>query len=76
MVEVKEHIVKVLISVSDWLDLVEVRWNVADLIEVLRAHLTDMEVDHMAVVGIYFEELIFGQVICIKPMLDVHVLVR
>jgi hypothetical protein len=55
--------------------LVEVRGNVANFVEVLRSHLTDVEVDHVAVVGIYLGQFVLIQVLRVEPVLDVHVLV-
>jgi hypothetical protein len=56
--------------------LVEVRGNVANFVEVLRSHLTDVQVDHVAVVGVDLGQLVLVQVLGVQPVLDVHVLVR
>jgi len=56
--------------------LVEVRGNVANFVEVLGSHLTDVQVDHVAVVGVDLGQLVLVQVLGVQPVLDVHVLVR
>lgn len=52
VVEIEEHVVQVSILVSNRLNLIEVRGDVADLVEILGSHLTDVQVDHVAIVGI------------------------
>jgi hypothetical protein len=54
VVEIEEHIIKVLVIVTDRFDLVEVRRNVGNFIKVLRANLTDMEINHVAIVSVDF----------------------
>jgi len=76
VVEIEEHVVKLHISVTDWFDLIEVRRNVADFTEVLWSNLTDVKIDHMAVVSINLSDLVLGKILCVEPVLDVHVLVR
>jgi hypothetical protein len=56
--------------------LIEVRRNVADFTEVLWSNLTDVKIDHMAVVSINLSDLVLGKILCVEPVLDVHVLVR
>jgi hypothetical protein len=53
-----------------------VRRNVADFTEVLWSNLTDVKIDHMAVVSINLSDLVLGKILCVEPVLDVHVLVR
>jgi hypothetical protein len=50
--------------------------NVANFVEVLRSHLTDVQVDHLAIVGVDLGQLVLVQVLGVQPVLDVHVLVR
>jgi hypothetical protein len=54
VVKVEEHVVQILILITDWLNLVEVRRNIRNLIKILRSHLTNVEIDQMAIVGIDF----------------------
>ena len=56
--------------------MVEVRRNVANFVEVLRSHLTDVQVDHVAVVGVDLGQLVLIQVLGVHPVLNVDVLVR
>lgn len=56
--------------------MVEVRGNVANFVEVLRSHLTDVEVNHVAVVGVDLGQLVLVQVLGVHPVLNVHVLMR
>ena len=76
VIEIKEHVVEVLILVTDRLNLVEVRRNVGHLIEVLRAHLTNVKINHVAIVGVYLIQFLSGKRFSLNPMLHVHMLVR
>jgi hypothetical protein len=76
VVEVEEHVVQVLVGVADRLKLVEMSGDVGDLVQVVRAHLTDVEVNQVVVVGVDLSELITGEVLSVEPVGDVHMLVR
>jgi hypothetical protein len=56
--------------------LIEVSRDVADFVEVVRPHLTDVQVDHVAVVGINLVQLGIGKICSVKPVLHMHMLVR
>jgi hypothetical protein len=45
VVKVKEHVVQILILITDWLNLVEMRRNIRNLIKVLRSHLANVKID-------------------------------
>lgn len=76
MIEVKEHVVKVLTLITSRFNLVKMSRNVAHFIQVLGSHLTDVEIDHMTVICVNFKHLVFSQSICVKPVEYMHVLVR
>jgi hypothetical protein len=52
VIKIEEHVVELNISVTNRFDLIEVRRNIADFTEILRAHLTDVKIDHVAIVSI------------------------
>ena len=76
MVELKEQVVQVFVLVPGCFQLVEVRRDIAHFVEILRSDLTYVQVNQVAVVSIYFEELFFSQVFNIEEPLNVDVLVR
>jgi hypothetical protein len=45
VVKVKEHVVQILILITDWLNLVEMRRNIRNLIKVLGSHLANVKID-------------------------------
>lgn len=57
MVKVKEHVVQVLVLVADRFNLVEVRRNIRNLVKVLWTDLANVQINHMAIVGIDLVEL-------------------
>jgi hypothetical protein len=57
VVKVKEHVVQVLVLVADRFNLVEVRRNIRNLVKVLWTDLANVQINHMAIVGIDFVEL-------------------
>jgi hypothetical protein len=61
VVEVEEHVVEVLVVISSRLQLVEMRRNVADLVQVLGSHLTDVEINHVLVVGVDLGHLLLSE---------------
>ena len=76
VIEIEEHVVEVLILVTDRLYLVEVRRNVGHLIKVLGSHLTNVKVNHVAVVSVDLIQLLRGKRISLHPVLHMHMLVR
>lgn len=76
MIEVKEHVIKMLVRITGNFHLVEMSRYVTHFIQVLRSYLTDVEIDHMTVICINLKHLIFRQSICINPVGYVHVLMR
>lgn len=76
MIELKEHVVQVNVLISGRFNLVEMRRNVADLIEVLRSDLANMQVNHMAVVGINLCKFFLSELLGIYESLNMNVLVR
>jgi hypothetical protein len=57
VIKVKEHVVQVLVLVADRFNLVEVRRNIRNLVKVLWTDLANVQINHMAIVGIDFVEL-------------------
>lgn len=57
MIKVKEHVVQVLVLVADRFNLVEVRRNIRNLVKVLWTDLANVQINHMAIVGIDLVEL-------------------
>jgi hypothetical protein len=57
VVKVKEHVVQVLVLVADRFNLVEVRRNIRNLIKVMWTDLANVQINHMAIVGIDLVEL-------------------
>lgn len=45
VVKVKEHVVQILILITDWLNLVEMRRNIRNLIKVLGSHLANVKIN-------------------------------
>ena len=52
------------------------RRDIAHLIQVLWAHLTDVKINHVTVICVNLSQLILSEVLSVKPVLNVHVLVR
>lgn len=75
MVEVKVHVVQMRILVSSYVNLVQLGIYVAQVLQVLRPHLTYMQVHQMTIVTIYLKQLIFVQVFEIHVVLDMDMLV-
>jgi len=76
VIEFKEHVVEVGVLVANRLNLIEALGDVADLVEVLRSHLTDVEIYEVAVKAINFEHFIFCQAFSVDPVLNMDMLVR
>ena len=76
VVELKEHVVEVRVLITNRLNLVEALRDIANLVEVLRSHLTDVKVDQMAVEAVNFEHFILCQAFGINPVLNMNMLVR
>lgn len=76
MVELKEHVVEMLVLVIRRLKLVEMGRDVAHFIKVLGSDLADMQIYQVTVVSIDFEELFFSEVLYVEEPLDVNVLMR
>lgn len=76
VIELKEHVVQVLVPISGGLDLVVVRRDVADFVQVLRSDLADVQIDQVTVVSIDLGELLLVEVLGIEESLHMHVLVR
>jgi hypothetical protein len=54
VVEIEEHVVQVLVLITDRLDLVEVRRDVRHFVQILRTNLADVKIYHMAIVSVNF----------------------
>jgi hypothetical protein len=54
VVEIEEHVVQVLVLITDRLDLVEVRGDVRHFVQILRTNLADVKIYHMAIVSVNF----------------------
>jgi hypothetical protein len=65
-----------LVLVANRLYLVVMRWDVRNLVQILRAHLTDVQIDHVVIVSVDLVQLVTVQRISFDPVLHVHVLVR
>jgi len=76
VVELKEHVVEMLVLVIRRLKLVEMGRDVAHFIKVLGSDLADMQIYQVTVVSIDFEELFFSEVLYVEEPLDVNVLMR
>ncbi len=76
VIEIEEHIIQVVVSITDALHLVEMGRNVAHFIKVFRADLTDVEIDHMAIVCVDLSQLFLSEVFGVEPVLNVHMLMR
>lgn len=76
MVELKEDIIEITIFVLAVFNLIETRRNVTQIIEVLWSDLTDMQVNQIAVVSIDFKQLVFSQILCFQPVLDMDMFMR
>lgn len=76
VIEIEEHVIQVLISVADALELVEMSGDVAHLVKILGADLTDVKIDHMVIVGIDLGQLLLSESLRVEPVLDVNVLMR
>jgi hypothetical protein len=77
MVIFKVHVVEMFINSSccDF-NLVELWWNVAQLIQVLRSYLRDVQVNQMTVVAVELVQLLFGKILSVDEPLNVDILVR
>lgn len=51
------------------------RRDIADLVEVLGSHLTDVQINHVAIVGVDLCQFILSEIFSVEPVLDVDVLV-
>ena len=75
VVEIEEHVVQVVVLVTNRLNLVEVRGYITHLIQILRSYLTNVKIDHMAIIGINLSQFILCQALSIKPVMNMDVLV-
>lgn len=57
------------------LNLVQVSWDVADLVQILRSDLRDVQINQLAVVGIDLCQLLLGEIFHVEPFLDVDAFV-
>lgn len=64
------------IGVSSGLNLVEVRWDVGYLIQVLRSDLADVQIYQVTVVCVDLSEFLLIELLGINESLNVHMLVR
>jgi hypothetical protein len=55
VIEIKEHVIGMLEFIPCGFKLVELERNIGDLIKVSGPDLTDMEINEVSVVGIYFK---------------------
>jgi hypothetical protein len=76
MVELEEHVVEMLVSVTDRLYLVEALRNIADLVEVLGAYLANMQVNQVAVKAIDFKHFVLSEPLGVDVMVDMNMLMR
>ena len=65
-----------LVAVANGFQLIEVSGNVGNFVQVLRADLTDVQVDQVIVVSVDLSHLIVGKILGIEPVRDVNVLMR
>lgn len=72
----KEHVIKMHVWITGYFHLVEMSRNVTQFIQILRSNLTDVQIDHVAVICVNLEHLIFIQTICVHPVGYVNVIMR
>lgn len=63
------------VLVSDGLQLIEVRWDVAKLIQILWSNLWNVQINQVTIVCVDFIELIFSQLLSVEIPLNVNVFV-
>jgi hypothetical protein len=71
----KEHVIEVIILVSGDIELVESVGYVTNFIQVLWPDLTDVQIDQISVVGINLKEFFLIKLLCVKPSLNMNLLV-
>jgi hypothetical protein len=76
VVVLEEHVVQVQRLNEVGVYLVEMRWNVALLLDNTRTHLSNVHINHQAVVAVNLEEFVFSQILGVHEVLDVHMFVR
>lgn len=60
MVVLKEHVVQVVVTRKASSSLIEVRWDVADLVDDTRSNLCNVHIDKEGIVSVDLEELVLG----------------
>ena len=75
MIVLEEHIVQIFILSEPKCDLVHMWWNITNLIDNSRPDLSNMHVDHQAIVAIDLKQFVLCQVFCVNIMLNVAMLV-
>lgn len=70
----EEHVVQVQVALEASGHLIEVGWNVADLIDDTGSNLGDVHVNEEAVVSVNLEELVLGQIFGVNVVLNIAVL--
>ena len=77
MVPLKVHVIEVtFLAIFEDCNLIVTSWHVALFVEVLWSYLGDVHIDHVAIVGVHFDELVLRQVLGVNIMVDRNMLVR
>ena len=76
MEKLEEHVVKMNWLIEGRSVVIHVSWHIADLVDDTWSHLSDVHIDHQAVVSIDLIKLLLRKILCLNVVLDIHVLVR
>lgn len=60
MVVLEDHVLFISKSVTQDFKLIEAGWNVAEIVQVLRSDLADVQINQVGVVSVYLVELVFS----------------